>query len=357
MIRIIDEDIEDKTTNFLVYNIKTCVINSLRRIMMADYKNSAFDESNIIVHKNTSLLHNEIIRHRLSLVPINTKDTVKISLNIKNTEKDILNIYSNDIKIIEGEGKIMKDILLYKLKKNQEISLDAKSDMNTSGEAGIHYRPISTAYFKIVKQINISNKVSKENFKSIKKYLIEEYELFEEKNIYSKSKGYKTIGLTHTIRDKINIIKNIIEKFNLKNDELTIEHLEYNKSPVYSFNIESLFINPTEILQKSIQIFKQQLDKFLESEMEVEEEQHFIKLFVKNGTYTISNPLSWFLKENDKIKFAHYNKLHPLDDFLIIQLSLHNNSDNYIAILQDTLEYLNNYIDNILTFDIFNKIL
>jgi len=353
MIRIIEQDIEDKSTNFLVYDIKTCVINSLRRIMLADYENSAFNESNIIVHNNTSLLHNEIIRHRLSLVPVNTNDTLKVEMNIKNDDNDIKNVYSDNLNIIEGEGEIAKGILLYKLKKNQEINLTATTDLNTSGKAGIPYRPIVTAFFKIIKQINISNKVSNKKLKSIKEYLIEEYELFEEKNIYSKSKGYKTIGLTHTIRDKTNVIKNIIAKFNLKENDLTIEHLHYNNSPVYSFNIESLFIDPKQILKKSIQIFKQQLDNFLESEMEVEEEQDFIKLFVKNGTYTISNPLSWFLKENQKIKFAHYNKLHPFDEFLIIQLSLHNNNDDYIAILQDTLEHMNNYINNMLSLNIF----
>ena len=55
-------------------------------------------------------------------------------------------------------------------------------------------------------------------------------------------------------------------------------------------------------------------------------------LFIKNGTYTIANSLSCFLRLHPKIQFAHYNKLHPLDDFLIIQLSLYDRKFDYIEI-------------------------
>ena len=347
MIRIIEEDLEEKTTNFLLYDVKTHVVNSIRRIMMADYKNSAFNESNIVVHNNTGLLHNEIVRHRLSLVPIKTTG-MKVELNIQNDTNEMKTIYSNDLKIIEGEGEIAQDIILYKLKPGQEMNLTATSDINTSKVGGVPYRPFSTAFFKIIKQISISKKITGKKLKNIKEYLIEEHELFEEKKIYQKSETHKPIGLLHTVRDNTNFIEKTIEKFNLKDGDLKLEHLEYNNSPVYSFNIESFFIDPKEILHNSIKIFKEQLDNFLESEMEVEEEPDFIKLFVKNGTYTIANPLSRFLQENEKVKFAHYNKLHPLDDFLIIQITLHDMSEDYIAILQDTLEYINNYIENLM---------
>lgn len=354
MIKTLEFDAEELTTNFLIYNIETNIVNSLRRIMMADYLNSAFHEKNIIVHINTGLLHNEILRHRLSLVPINTSETLKIELDIKNNSNDILNVYSHDLKIIEGNGEIMKDILLYKLKKNHEINLTATSDMNTSNIAGIPYRPISIVYFKIIKQLSISNNVSEDIFNNIKEYLQDEYELFEEENIYSKKENYSTLGLLYTVRDKTNFISNLIEKFNLEEKDLTIEQLSYNNIPVYSFNIESLFIDPIKILYNSLVILKEQLDLFLESDMEVEEDTNFIKLFIKNGTYTICNVLSCFLRNNKKINFANYNKLHPLDDFIIIQLSLCNKNDDYIEILQNTLEEINNYIENIKKFDIFN---
>lgn len=354
MIKLIDQDIEDNSANFLIYDIKTNIVNSLRRIMMADYKNSAFHENNIVVNKNSGLLHNEIVRHRLSLVPINTNETVKVELKIKNNTKELLNVYSDDLKIISGKVDISKGILLYKLKENQEIELTATSDINTSKIGGTIYKPIVISYFKIIKQINLSSSIPEEKVNKIKEYLKEEFELFEEEKIYKKKENFRVLGLLHTVRDRTNFIKKTIEEFNLNAGDLLLEQLRYNNTPVYSFNIESLFINPIEILSKSLSILKEQLDQFLESDMEVEEEEYFIKLFIKNGTYTVCNTLSCFLQKNEKIKFAHYNKLHPLDDFIIIQLSLYDKNDDYIEILQNTLEEINNYIENIRKFNIFN---
>lgn len=343
-IQLIEFDEEENTGNFLIYDVKTSIVNSLRRIMMADYKNSAFNEQNILVKENTGLLHNEIVRHRLSLVPVKATETMKVELNIHNETDEMKHVYSDDLQIVSGQGEILKGVLLYKLKPNQIIRLEATTDINTSNVGGIPYRPISTAYFKIIKEVRASKKVSKKKLKEVTEYLNEEYEMLQNETIQTDKDNFVSLGLTHTIRENTNVLKNVEKKFKLKEGDLTIEYCEYKNTPVYSFNIESFFYSPEEIIKGSIKILKEQLDNFLESEMEVEEDSDFVKLFVKNGTYTIANPLSAFLKEHSKIKFAHYNKLHPFDDFLIIQLSLHNMEDNYIEILQNTLEEMDKYI-------------
>ena len=353
MIKTIQYDEEDCSTNFLVYGVQTNIINALRRTMIANLKNHAFAEENTIVSINSSLLHNEIVRHRLSLIPINTTTGLKVELKLLNEKIDTLNVYSNDLKIIEGEGEIIQDILLYKLKQGEEINLTATSDLN-SGKDKTIYKPIITSFFKIIKQLSISNKVNKTTLQQIKEYLVEEYELLEEDTIYKNKEDYDVIGLLHTVRTKSNFIQKLIEKFNLKEDDLSLEQLSYNNIPVYSFTIESIFINPTEILKKTLLLFKENLDLFWESDMEVEEDENFVNLFIQKETPTLLNTISCFLRANDKIKFANYNKKHPLDDFIILQLSLYDNSDDYIEILKEALININKYIENILSFDIFN---
>ena len=49
MIKIIQQDIEDCTTNFLFIDIQTNIINALRRVMIANLGNHAFNENNIHV--------------------------------------------------------------------------------------------------------------------------------------------------------------------------------------------------------------------------------------------------------------------------------------------------------------------
>ena len=353
MIKIIQEDTDDCSANFLVADIQTNILNALRRVMIADLGNHAFHEDNTVVSVNTSLLHNEILRHRLSLVPLNTTTGLKVNLNVSNTSNDILNIYSGDLEIIEGEGSFIQDILLYKLKKNQEINLTATSDYNCSKVGGTIYKPIITSFFKIVKQLSVSNNVSKDVVNKIYEYLIEDFELFEDEQVHKKQEDYNVVGLLHTVRSKSNFVKNLIVKFNLNEDDLLLEELSYNKIPVYSFTIESIYISPANILKNTLLLFKEKLDLFWDSDMEVEEEEDFVKFFIQKESPTLLNSISNFLRQSEQIYFAHYNKLHPLDDFIVLQLSLHDVNDNYVDILKEALINIDNYIQNILTFDIF----
>jgi DNA-directed RNA polymerase subunit L/DNA-directed RNA polymerase alpha subunit len=344
MIKIITNDIEEKITNFLVYDVDTNIINGLRRIMMSELKSHAFNEKNIIINKNTSLLHNEIIRHRLSLIPINTQDTLKVELNIKNLESEILNVYSHDLKII-GKGEIYPDILLYKLKKNQKIELIATSDKNNTS---IIYKSIITSFFKIIKQLSISKNVDNNLIKEIKNYLKKEYNLINEKNIHNNH-DKNILGLFYEIKNKSNFIKNLNEKFNLNENDLLFEELHYNNNPVYSFTIESIYLEPIEILKKTILLFQEKFNMFLESNIEIEETNYMIKLYIQNETPTLLNTLSFFLRKNKEVKYSNYNKKHPLDDFIVLNISLDNNL-KYIEILKETINNINTYLDNLLKY-------
>lgn len=346
MIKVIDIDVKEKITNFLVYDIETNIINALRRIMISELKSHAFNEKNIIIQTNSSLLHNEIARHRLSLIPINTQNILKIQLNKKNNGKvDILNIYSNDLEIIEGKGEIYPDILLYKLKRNQEIKLTATSDENNTS---VIYKSIITSFFKIIKQLSISKNVDNDIIKEIINYLKKEYNLINEVNIHREYDDKIILGLFYEIKNNSNFIKNLIKKFNLNENDLLFEELYYNNNPVYSFTIESIYLKPIEILKKTVLLFQEKLNMFLGSNIEVEEEiNNNIKMYIKNETPTLLNTLSCFLRKNKEVKYANYNKQHPLDDFIILNITLENNI-NYIQILKETINDINNYLDDLI---------
>lgn len=353
MIKIIEQDLEDKSTNFLMYSLKTNIVNSLRRIMLSDYENNAFNQTNINIIENTSVLHNEIMKHRISLVPLNVTENITIELNVKNNTKNILNVYSNDMTITNGTGEIAQDILLLKLKKNQSLHFTATSDLNNCKNGGIIYRPIVTSYFKIIKQISICDNIEEGKQLSIKKHLMEENDLFEEDKIYKKNDKFDVLGLLHSLRSNTNFVQFLCDKFHLRKTDLKVEMLYYDKLPVYSFNIESFFIDPIDIINHSLVLLKENCLNLLNLDIEIEEEPDKIKLFIKNECPTILNPICCFLRENEKINFANYNKLHPLDDFIILQISLQDTNDNYLKILKQTLENITLYIDNLLLIDLF----
>jgi DNA-directed RNA polymerase alpha subunit len=80
--------VKDLQLSFELTDVKLCLANSIRRCFSTLVPTVTFDDTwnddpnirNIVIHKNTSVLHNDFITHRLSLIPIcNTNnDTLKI---------------------------------------------------------------------------------------------------------------------------------------------------------------------------------------------------------------------------------------------------------------------------------------
>jgi DNA-directed RNA polymerase subunit L len=103
------------TISFKIENEDVALVNALRRIVLSEIPNVAFDASkdiNIIV--NTCSLHNEFIAHRLSLIPICLSekeiesfepDKYKFVLNVKNRSSSLLNVTTKDFDIYDKEGK------------------------------------------------------------------------------------------------------------------------------------------------------------------------------------------------------------------------------------------------------------
>ena len=76
-----------------IYGLDTSIVNSFRRIVLSDVECNAFD--NIDIEKNTSIVNNEILSHRLGLIPLTLDDIdeVCVELNVKNTYEIIKKIY------------------------------------------------------------------------------------------------------------------------------------------------------------------------------------------------------------------------------------------------------------------------
>ena len=83
----INDDIELKMN---IYNLDTCIVNSFRRIVLSDVISNAFDK--IIIKTNTSIINNEILSHRLSLIPleidIDDIDNICVELEESNSDYD-----------------------------------------------------------------------------------------------------------------------------------------------------------------------------------------------------------------------------------------------------------------------------
>lgn len=330
MFELISYDEEDKVSEYLVYDVKTCILNSIRRLIYSEYKNYIFDPETMISTVNTSLLHNELIAHRLQMIPLNTTKDFTVSLKAINNTKKLKNIYSDDL-MCDGDDYFQKQILLLQLKPGQEVSLEI-STKEGCGKENVAFRPVSTCYFKNVKEVFVPEGTSLEDIQKYKD-LLDPYTLLERPEIQSKN----SIGFVCDLKEPY-----IFKRKN--NLELEFKDMRYNNNPVYLFSIESFFMNPDTILKNTFEIFRENIKNFMDMDIEVDVTGKEVSLTIPDKSPTFCNVLSWFLREDDRISYALYNKAHPLDDFILLRIILKDESSDFVPIVKDIIEEITKYI-------------
>ncbi len=128
------------------------LINSIRR-SAEEIPTLAIDE--VEIYKNDSALYDEVLAHRIGLVPLRTegKMGVKTSVDLKMKKTGSCTVYSGDFK---GDAEIVYDkIPLTILEKEQEIELIATATIGT-GLLHTKYVP-GLIYYKFLSEVKSGN--------------------------------------------------------------------------------------------------------------------------------------------------------------------------------------------------------
>lgn len=153
------------------------IANSLRRIMLSEVPSMAIEK--VLVYNNTSIIQDEVLAHRLGLVPLKAdprlfeyrlsdegegteNDTLEFELKYKCTRKDAqvfeknYGVYSNQLKWLpKGRqssmfreaniGPTEGDILLAKMKPGHELDLKVIA-VKGIGKDHAKFSPVATAW-------------------------------------------------------------------------------------------------------------------------------------------------------------------------------------------------------------------
>ena len=95
---------------FTVYNLNISLANALRRVILSDipaivFRTSPHEENKAVFEYNTSRMNNEIIKQRLSCIPIHIKDMkfpideYQLEIDVKNDTSNIIYVTTEDFKI------------------------------------------------------------------------------------------------------------------------------------------------------------------------------------------------------------------------------------------------------------------
>lgn len=107
----------DDTLDFTIQNCDVSVVNGIRRTILSEIPVNAFitekyDENRCNIKKNTTRFHNEILKQRLSCIPIHQTNLELLpnkyilELSIKNETSNIINVTTADFKIKDKETNV-----------------------------------------------------------------------------------------------------------------------------------------------------------------------------------------------------------------------------------------------------------
>jgi len=194
----------DFMMRLIVQGTNVPFMNVLRRIMLTEVPSMAIDD--VVIIENSSMLHDEILAHRLGLIPLKTDlDSynlpeecpcksefgcnlcrVALTLEVEATE-GIKTVYSRDLVPENPDVKpVSDDIPLVKLVASQKIKLEAYARLGR-GKTHAKWQPVSMCAYKHLPEVKINVKLCDACGKCVKvcpkKILVDVGKMIETRNI------------------------------------------------------------------------------------------------------------------------------------------------------------------------------
>lgn len=175
---VLEVKILEKTSThviFSVHGISTPFANALRRIMIAEVPTMAIDD--VMVVENSSAVNDEIIAHRLGLIPLKTDlDTYvlpeectchselgcnrcRVALTLEATASEsVRTVYSGEIKSENPDVIPVSDkIPIVKLAPGQRIRMELYARLG-KGKTHAKWQPVSACSYKYFPAVNVAVK-------------------------------------------------------------------------------------------------------------------------------------------------------------------------------------------------------
>ncbi len=254
---------------FVVEDISIEMANAVRRIILSEIPVMAVDE--VIILKNDSPLYDEIIAHRLGMIPLTTDlDSYKLpqdcecggfgcplcqvslTCEVINSTNTPLEVYSGDLKSNDPQiTPVDSRIPIVKIDKNDQLILEAYAVLGKAKEH-IKWQAVSNIFYRFYPDIEFeSNKCNKCSDKCIvtKMYPEKLYDFSDGKAPKLIEDYWKTCTLCKSCEMDC-IEKTIKVKF---------------KENTYIFSIESDGVLPFNVIfTKIFEIFLEKIDEFVE---------------------------------------------------------------------------------------------
>ena len=351
---------KNNVLTFKISNVNVSFVNALRRTMLTDiklvvFKTTPYEENLCIIEDNTCRLNNEILKQRLSCIPIHIDDfedieNLQVEVNVENTTDSIIYVTTEDFKIknvvsdkylsdeevkkiFPPDGKTKDHIIFTRLRPKvakslpgEKINFKCKLSISTAKENG-SFNVLSTcAYYN-------EDDIPKQNM---------EWDKY--------SKGLDTKDMKKDIkREKKNWFNHKAKK--------------YFKDDAFNFIIETVGVfKNIEIIKKACDVILEKLavldDIIMSSDSVIQKFNSTIEncynVTLLNEDYTIGKILEYILSEDyykngNELTYVGFIKNHPHNKNSIIRLAFTEeaNNDSVKTIMNYSITQCKNIINNI----------
>ncbi len=127
---------DEKKAQFLVTDSHFSILNALRRAIITNVKTMAIDD--VTIYSNTSSMYDEILAHRLGLMPLKTfpeleKSKKEVVFSLKEIGPKV--VHSGDLKSSDPDiVPVYDNMVIVSLKLGETIELEAKAKFGDGSE-------------------------------------------------------------------------------------------------------------------------------------------------------------------------------------------------------------------------------
>lgn len=325
-----------KRHTFEIHGADVSIVNGIRRVILTDIPVVGFmgeDHSTIDIEINTGRLHNELLAHRMGLIPIHLsevdtdaymEDELTIELHVKNTTDTMMNVTTNHLTVYRNDKQLMdrdaralfpmdpitkSPILITRLHPGEELKLKGTAVKDT---ARLHagFCPVSLCTFH---------------------YMLDPIEAAKASNVLDRERAFA--------------------------------RNEYGDPTAIQFELESInALSPRYLVHKALEIMYEKLS-MLSQEIMVEVSDRVTHGFIRDKGYTfvikdeddtLGNLLQSYLHTHyvrgkaqtpsgDRVAWAGYYCPHPLDSTVEVSITLEQNSTEpkpHVDLMQDVCQNL-----------------
>lgn len=356
------------------------IVNGIRRTILQKIPTVGIPQDNIIIEKNATSLHNEFMKHRLSMIPLcidptNYNHDYLFVLDVENKTDSVKIITTNNLKIfpLKPENKQKTDLPVNKdnYDFNNEIPDKLKQKIIKP------YKIKDIISYIIITELK--NKTSDKEYQYFKCYFIpnvgngSDNTLFN--NISQCSYSYHEDDklLKKAISDELKLkkitsqaSKKIFEKeFTNSYKQRYYNRNDENEPYWYNFVIKSNhYFNSNKCFLIALELLIDQLNKCSDnfklitidpdkSRYSVTTKPNNFEFILDNENDTIGNILQSYISNNiteeTLISFCGYKKIHPLENKvkLIVSNKLDIEDIDELTLVNKTIFNISEYIDEI----------